>query len=128
MKYLGIDYGTKRIGIAVSDDSGRLAFAHTVLENRGDTVNLVTEICKKERIEAIVLGESKDFSGKENTIMTAVRKLKKNLEEKLKLPVYFEPEFMTSLEAKHIQGENEMHDASAAALILKSYLDKQKVK
>jgi putative Holliday junction resolvase len=125
MKYLGRDYGTRRIGVAVSDDSGSIAFAHSVLENNNDFFSSLINICKKEKVEAIVLGESKDFSGKENVIMPAVHELEKKLEEKLGLPVFLEPEFMTSQEARHIQGENEMHDASAAALILKSYLDKR---
>ena len=47
----------------------------------------------------------------------------KSLETELRIPVYMHPEFMTSQEAERIQGKNSMHDASAAALILKSYLD-----
>ena len=124
MKYLGIDYGSKRVGIALSDDTGTLAFAKAVFENNSELVSRIESICKNEKVESIILGESKDFSGKENSIMSAVHALKKTLEEKLKLPIHLEPEFLTSAEAERLQGKNEMLDASAAAIILKSYLEK----
>ena len=54
--------------------------------------------------------------------MGEIRLFIKNLET-LGIPIYTHPEFMTSLEAERLQGKNDMHDASAAALILKSYLD-----
>ena len=47
----------------------------------------------------------------------------KKLEDSLGLPIHMYPEFLTSQEAERLQGKNDMHDASAAALILKSYLD-----
>ena len=45
------------------------------------------------------------------------------LKSRLNLPVHMHPEFLTSQEAERLQGKNDMHDASAAAIILKSYLD-----
>jgi putative Holliday junction resolvase len=124
MKYLGVDFGGKRVGIAVSDDTGKLAFPFCVINN---DKNLLTEIKKmidKEKVNQIVIGESKDFKNKPNEIMWKIEKFKKELTEKFGIKVFFEPEFMTSVQAKQIQGENEMHDASAAAIILQSYLDK----
>ncbi len=128
MKYLGIDYGEKRVGIAVSDDSGSVAFPRIVLDNDKNLVSKVSDLCCDESIEAIVLGESKNFDGKENIIMAEIKVFKKKLEEFIKLPIYFEPEFLTSAEALHIQGKNDMLDASAATLILKSFLDKERNK
>ena len=83
------------------------------------------EICKKEGVAKIVMGESLDYQGKPNVIMPAIYKLAKSLKEETGLPVEFEKEFMTSAEAAHLQGKSDMLDASAAALILKSYLDKR---
>ena len=74
-------------------------------------------------IGAVVVGESLNFEQKENTIMQEVKPFVEKLKTSLGLPVHMHPEFMTSQEAEQIQGKNEMHDASAAALILKSYLD-----
>jgi putative Holliday junction resolvase len=124
MKYLGIDYGEKNVGIAVSDDSGKLAFAKTVLKNDKHLLKNILKICDEEKVGAIVMGDSFDFSGQPNNIMKGVLKFKKDL-EKNDLIVYLEPEFLTSAEAERIQGKNDKIDASAAALILKSYLDKK---
>jgi len=124
MKLLGIDYGAKRVGIAISDDGGEMAFAKVVLSAGDDLIEKIADLCESERVEGIVIGESKNYQGKENPIMEAVHSLKKNLEEATKLPIFFEPELMTSMEAERLQGHSAMHDASAAALILKSYIDR----
>lgn len=124
MRYLGIDFGIKKIGLAVSDGEGRMAFPLLVLENDKKILDKIEKIITKEKIEKIVLGESKNFKGEPNKIMARIEKFKENLEEQIKLPVIFEPEFMTSAQAEKIQGKNKMHDASAAAIILQSYLDR----
>ena len=126
MKYLGIDYGEKNVGIAVSDDSGSLAFAKTIFNNDKQLLENILKICDEEKVEVIVMGDSFDFSGQPNNIMKGVLKFKKDL-EKNDLIVYLEPEFLTSAEAERIQGKNDKIDASAAALILKSYLDKKQL-
>lgn len=124
MKYLGIDFGTKRIGLAISDNEGKMAFPHKVLLNGKNTLEEIVEIIKKENINKVVMGESKDFKGEPNKIMAEINKFKKKLEEKINSKVFFEQEFMTSSQAEKIQGKNKMLDASAAAIILQSYLDK----
>lgn len=126
MKYLGIDFGSKRVGLALSDESGRLSFPHSVISNDKNTLAKIGEILKEENIGAVVMGESTNFAGEPNKIMGAIEDFSKQLQEKSGLKIIFEPEFMTSQQAQLIQGKNEMHDASAAAIILQSYLDKQK--
>ena len=126
MRYLGIDYGTKRVGIALSDEEGKIAFPNDTLANDRNLVKKIVELCTDKKIGTIVVGESNDFSGKPNPIMEAVRNLAEILKEKTKLPVILEPEFLTTAQAKQIQGEVEGIDASAAALILQSYLDKMR--
>lgn len=123
MKYLGIDYGAKNVGVAISDEQLKFAFPLVVLQNSEELVEDIGKICTENNIEAIVVGESKDFSQKDNQIMKEITPFVKALESDLKVTVYMHPEFMTSQEAERIQGKNSMHDASAAALILKSYLD-----
>ncbi|MEK7635116.1 MAG: Holliday junction resolvase RuvX [Patescibacteria group bacterium] len=124
MKYLGIDFGSKRVGVAVSDDDGKMAFPYSVISNSEKLLKEIKEIIKKEKIEQIIIGESKNFQGEPNKIQASVEDFKKKLEEKLNIKVWFEPEFMTSSQAEHVQGKTEMHDASAAAIILQSFLDK----
>lgn len=135
MRILGIDYGTKRIGVALSDPEAKFGQPYAVIGNSTSTKKAVLvkilDIVKSERIAEIVLGESKDFKGKDNAVMPAIRDLKKSLEKALALlpppavPVIFEPEFLTSHQAEYFQGKNDLLDASAAALILQSYLDKK---
>jgi putative Holliday junction resolvase len=125
MKYLGIDFGSKRVGIAVSDETSKLAFPHSVIPNDENLVGEIEKIIKDEKISEVVIGESKDFKNMPNKIMIEIEKFKKVLEGKTKLPVSFELEFMTSGQAEQIQGKNDMNDASAAAIILQSFLDKR---
>ena len=123
MRYLGIDYGTKRIGIALSDEEGEFAMPFIVLKNSINIIKEVVDIAKKNNIKEIVMGESKDYKGKANAILSASLNFKKDIEE-YGFVVHLEPEFMTSVNAERFQGKNDMIDASAAALILQSFLDK----
>jgi methionine--tRNA ligase beta chain len=73
-------------------------------------------------VSEVVIGESLNFKQEPNQIMAQIKAFAHELQKKSQLPVHFEPEFFTSAEAEHIQGKTDKHDASAAALILKSYL------
>jgi putative Holliday junction resolvase len=124
MRYLGIDYGSKRVGIALSDESGKFAMPHSVLANTKKLEDELNAIVCDNEVKVIVLGESKDFKGNDNAIMKSVHEFKRRIEDTLHLPVIFEPEFLTSHQAERTQGKSELLDASAAALILQSYLDR----
>ncbi|MEK7151819.1 MAG: Holliday junction resolvase RuvX [Patescibacteria group bacterium] len=124
-KFMGIDYGTKRVGIALSDDGGSMAFPRTVLSNDKHLLSKVEALCSTEGVAEIVIGESLNYAQKPNPLMEHITPFKKELESATHLPVHFEREFMTSAEAKHMQGDVGSLDASAAAIILQSYLDKQ---
>ncbi len=124
-RFLGIDYGTKRVGLALSDEEGLIAFPYAVIPNEGLFEN-IKNICSKENIGAIIIGESRNFDGAPNPVMKKILPFKKKLEENLGLPVFLEPEFLTSKQARNIQEGSAMTDASAAAIILQSYLDKKK--
>jgi len=123
-KFIGVDYGEKRVGLATS--GGTLAFPKTVLLNDKSLLESIKKIIEEENINQVVLGESLDFKNKPNPIMNEILKFKKDL-EKINLTVHMEPEFLTSTQAEEIQGKNDKSDASAAAIILQSYLDKQSV-
>ncbi len=125
MKYLGIDFGAKRIGVALSDIEGRMAFPHSVMKNGSDIILRMKMLCDKEGVDRVIIGESLDRNNKENPIMKKIIPFKTALEEELGFPVLFHTEVLTSQEAKLIQGENAMHDASAAAIILQSYIDRE---
>lgn len=121
---MGIDFGTKRVGIAISDSENKFAIPHSVIENSKNLLNNLNDLICHNEIEVIILGESKDFKGNDNKIMPKIRELKEGIENILQKQVLFEPEFMTSHQAEHFQGKHDLLDASAAALILQSYLDR----
>jgi len=134
MKYLGIDYGTKRIGVAVSDDTGSVAFPVAVIPAGEKALGAVLALAQERGAEKIVIGESRDFSGKENPVMKDIKKFSAALGE-CGFDVVSEPEFMTSAAAarqfaptgtRKANPSQEKLDASAAALILQSFLDKQR--
>jgi putative Holliday junction resolvase len=125
MRYLGIDYGAKRVGVAVSNETNEFALPLAVLQNDDSLIPAIKKIVAEKEIGQIVLGESTNFKGEPNEIMKRIGPFKKELESAAGLPVYFEPEFYSSAEAERIQGKTKSLDASAAAIILRSYLDKK---
>jgi len=133
MRHFGIDVGTRKIGIARSDEQGGFAFPFEVVSvpfKKGEpdmntAFIAVYNLIHQNEGHIVVLGDSQDRHGKDNTIMTVVRSLKEFLENK-GLQVFLEQEYFTSQHAAHFQGEGPLHDASAAALILQRYLDKVK--
>jgi len=137
MKTLGIDFGTKRIGLAMSDDGGTLAFPKEVVLNNEDTFKRLAEVIKQENITEIVIGESMNFSGEKNKVMVLAEKFFSECEKQFSLPVFWQKEFLTSVEAHGRKGKEtnnarpvnfkkpEQLDASAAALILQRYLDRK---
>lgn len=124
MRMLGIDYGTKKIGFAMSDEDGRVAFPRSVLKNDGGAVAAILQMFRKEKIDGIVLGESLNFKGEANAVMEKILAFKALLEKETGVPVYFESEFLSSKQARNIHDSGELNDASAAAIILQSWLDK----
>lgn len=123
MKYLGIDYGTKRVGLATSDDEGSMAFPLRVIPNSKQLISDILELCKEEGVGAIVVGESHNFANKPNPLMLRITPFVEKLKHATGLPVSFMPEVLSSQEAARVTGTNETNDASAAAIVLQSYLD-----
>lgn len=119
---MAIDYGEKRVGIASTDETGKFALPRLVFENNKSLLGKVLKFKKDENIEKIVIGESKNLDGKANPIQEKIEGFKKELES-CGIKIISHPEVLTTVEARRLQGGNEMTDASAAALILKSFLD-----
>ena len=127
MRFLGIDYGAKRVGLAVSDEGGRLAFPAAVFKNNGELPAKLAQIIEREKIGEIVVGESSDFAGLPNLLQKEIDFFIERLERKFKILVRREKEFLTSVEARRYDSRREV-DHSAAALILQRYLDKRNIK
>jgi putative Holliday junction resolvase len=123
---LGIDYGGRRVGLALSDDAGSLAFPHKIIENTKQLIHEIGEIVKKEGVTRIVVGLPRALGDMSDTEMTArVRTFAKDLEA-IGPPVDFEDEFLSSSEVARQGGTKGAIDASAAAIILQSYLERRK--
>lgn len=133
MRYLGVDYGSSKIGLALSDEAGTMGFPHSIISN---TPRLVDEICTliaKENIGAVVIGESRTLAGGDNPIAKDAHAFGEQLTFRSGVPIFYESEIFTSAEARRAPMKKEKTralkahvaiDASAAALILTSYLSR----
>lgn len=122
MRYLGIDYGGKRVGIAESDAEGKFAFPKLVIKNSSKLADEIANMCKENKISRVVIGESLDYNQKPNPIMEGINKLITELQER-QIAIDKHPEFLSSIEAQHIDKNKDKLDARAAAIILQDYLD-----
>ncbi len=133
MRYLGVDYGSSKIGLALSDEAGTMGFPHAVVSNTPRLADELAALIARENVGAVVIGESRDLAGGENPIAKDARALGALLTARAGVPVVFESEVFTSAEARRAP-EKQMKsraakpranvDASAAALILTSYLSR----
>lgn len=124
MPILGIDYGEKKIGLALSE-KGKLALPYEVLRLPWkDVVRKITDIVKREGVERVVIGFSEKETQEEKRFIDG-------LEKALDIPIDLWDETLTTQEAERLAIEagiprkkrKKMEDAFAAALMLQSYLD-----
>lgn len=133
MKYLAIDYGTKRVGIAVSDMDGHFAFPRCTLkrETKAAFWEEFLALLEKEQPDAIVLGLPLHVDGAECTATRQVRNFAESLKRRTVLPIYWINEVLTSNDAEQRLYEQglgfakvkEIVDQHAAAVILESFLE-----
>jgi putative Holliday junction resolvase len=134
MRFLGIDFGEKRIGLAISDPDGRLAVPLSTLERRNDRSALrqIAEIARQEGVERLVLGEPVDLYGRRGAIAERARSFGARLAEMTGLPVEWVDETLTSVEAAgrlrqagiDARREPGRVDAVAAQILLQDALDR----
>ena len=74
MKYLGLDYGDKRIGVAISEEEGKIAFPRTTLENSPSVFSEIKKMCEEEKVGKIILGLPVSFSGELSAQAKAVQR------------------------------------------------------
>ena len=118
MRYIGIDMGMSRVGIAYSDEQGKFAYPLRVV-NFKEHIEEIKKAAEEQNTKTIIIGESISTNGQENELMEQIRKTR-NILEKLGYKVIYEMEIYSTLEAKRYGGD----DSSAAAIILQSFLDK----
>jgi putative Holliday junction resolvase len=134
MRSLGIDFGEKRIGLAISDPDGRLAVPLATLERRNDRSALrqIAEIVRREGVERLILGEPKGLDGRGGENAERVRRFGARLAAMTGLPLERVDEALTSAEAASklrqagigSRREPGRIDAVAAQILLQEVLDR----
>ena len=142
MRALGIDYGQRRIGLALSDASGTLASPVRVIErprSERDTVRLVSEeiarlVAADEGLAAVVVGWPRRLDGTPSEQTPIVEAFAKAIGQTTAVPVVLQDERLSSYEAESRLAVTERDwrkrkrslDAAAAAVMLQDYLDQQR--
>jgi putative Holliday junction resolvase len=134
MKVLGIDFGEKRIGLAISDPEGRMAVPLTTLVRRDDrsAMAAIAEIVRREGIGRLVLGEPVRLDGTRGPAAARVRRFGNRLAASTALPLTFVDESLTSVEAAarlraagiDPRRAPERIDSAAAQILLQEDLDR----
>lgn len=125
-KYLGIDYGSDRIGIAISNDRGSIAFPRETVPNDATAIDRITGLVRREEVQEVVYGDTRADNGGSNQVTTEAEAFAHALGTHLKIPIHLVREAWSTFEAARYAPKGEEHnDAAAAAIILQRYLDKQ---
>ncbi|HXG90063.1 MAG TPA: Holliday junction resolvase RuvX [Vicinamibacterales bacterium] len=139
MRVLGIDYGVRRIGLALSDATGTLASPWRMVErpaSEAATLTLLvgaieTLVADDDGLEAVVVGWPRRLDGSATHLTALVEALQRALAQRLSIPVVLQDERLSSSEAESRLAVRERDwrkrkakiDAAAAAIVLQDYLD-----
>ena len=124
MKYLGIDFGLKRVGLAISNEEGTIAFPRETIANDDTLTARIVKVVQDEHIDAVVVGDTRAASGAANIASLAADLFIEELKETLAIPVNRGFEAWSSVEASRYAPKGKKHDdAAAAAIILQRFLD-----
>lgn len=139
MKYIGLDLGTKTLGVALSDITKTIATAYTTINfsesNYHEAIEKLTPIIKSEPIEKIVLGFPKNMNNSIGERAKITLSFKELLEKNFNMEVVMQDERLTSKQAESYMLQADMSrkkrkrkvDSLAANIILQTYLDKERI-
>lgn len=136
MRYLGLDLGSKTLGISISNKSGLIARSLTTIrhnENYNELIDKIKEIVEEENIDEIVLGYPKNMNNTIGPKGQLSLEFKSKLEHFIHIPVNLQDERLTTKQAQDILISNDTSrkkrkkviDSLAATIILQSYLDRK---
>lgn len=132
MRTLGLDVGDRRIGVAISDPDGRLAFPGRVVERRGPgDFRAIADLAAREEAGRIVVGLPVSLSGEVGDQARSVELFVESLRQATDLEVILYDERLSSVEADRLlqaggasgRQARERRDSVAASIILQAYLD-----
>ena len=136
MKYLGLDLGSRTLGMATSDAMGMIATSYKIVrhdENYESLIPIVKEVIEEKGIEQIVLGFPKNMNNTIGPRAELTLQFKDMLENNLNVTVNMQDERMTTRQAENILISNDTSrkkrkkviDSMAATIILQSFLDRK---
>ncbi len=136
MRYLGLDLGSRTLGIAISDATGFIASSYKTIRHNEEYDKLLEEvvnIVKEKEIEGIVLGFPKNMNNTIGPKGELSLEFKEKLEKLVDIPVYLQDERLTTKSATDLlitgnvsrKDRKKVVDSVAATIILQSYLDKE---
>lgn len=135
-RVMALDFGMKRIGVALSDQLKMFAYAHTTVNNDEKAFNNLSEIIKEKLVSEIVLGIPNENRISKTSIVENIKKFKSELEQRFGLRVILWDETFTSsiaqqrviesVNKKQKRKNKELLDMHSAAIILQEYLDSNK--
>ena len=139
MRFLAIDYGQRRIGLALSDPTGMLARAWKAIPRAGNPAQVVTVLAKEAQelmqeedgLAGVVVGLPRRLGGEPTDLTAVVEDIAERLRHALPIPVILQDERLSSREAESRLAQNvkdwrrrkQQLDAASAAVILQDYLD-----
>lgn len=134
-RIIGIDFGIKRIGVAMSDPLGITAQPLCVLERASNAINVgqIEDLVRKNEVERIVVGLPLNMDGTDGNLMNEVKSFAAALETKIGVPVEMYDERLTTMQAERMLTEEadmsrdkrkQVRDKVAASFILRSYLER----
>ena len=138
MKYLGLDLGTRSLGISISDLTKTVATTYSTIhfeeKNYKKALDELSTIIEKEPIEKIILGYPKNMNGSIGPRALETEQFKKDLEHKFNIKVELQDERLSTKEASSYMIKADISrkkrkqkiDSLAANIILQTYLDKEK--
>ena len=135
-RFMGLDYGNSRIGIAFSDYTATIATADSIYKSRGheEDLNYLSSYAKENDVSGIVLGLPLNADGTESEMSKYVQNFGQALFEYSQIKVFYQDERYTSFEAEEYLKEaklswekrKELLDKVSAQIILQNYLDERK--
>lgn len=136
MKYIGLDLGSRTLGVAISDALGMLARAYETFRFEDDQYDLAVEytinLCKKEGVKTVVLGYPKHMNGDAGIRAHISEEFKQKVESQSDIKVVLQDERLTTVIVNRAmisgnvnrKNRKEKKDEMAAVVILQNYLDR----
>lgn len=135
-KLLSLDFGLRRIGVAISDENQKYAFIRPIIivDNWPSVINEINKICIDERVASIIIGWPKPLNGKEADLPKELRQFIDRLKQTCHHPIFLEDERLTSKLAQRFintgskTGQKKSKgkkDQLAAQILLQNYIDRK---